>query len=235
MNIKVLKAAVAGVALSVSSLASAGLINVVYTSDSQGQADANVAIAAQGGTVTEMNAAGFNALSSAQLGSYDLLMVGWRGTGSFNLDWDSVLLPFIQAGGGLIFEAPGEIGDLTNTGFTITEQNTTNNLATYDNFFGNANFINTHMSITALSSDWTCHLNNNNGNCNLATASFGAGRAIIGGYDSFYHENGTTDYIINQANWVTSGTEVPEPTTLAIFALGIMGLASRRFSLAKKK
>lgn len=235
MNIKMLKAAVAGLVLSVSSFANAGLINIIYTSDSQGRADANATIAAQGGTVTEMNATGFNALSSAQLGSYDLLMVGWRGTGSFNLDWDSVLLPFIQAGGGLIFEAPGEIGDLTNTGFTIAEQNASNNLASYDDFFGNALFTNTHMSITALSSDWTCHLDNTNGNCNLATASFGAGRAIIGGYDSFYHENGTTDYIINQANWVTSGTSVPEPTTIAIFALGIMGLASRRSLLANKK
>jgi hypothetical protein len=30
-------------------------------------------------------------------------------------------------------------------------------------------------------------------------------------------------------------TKVPEPTTLAIFALGIIGLASRRFLLAKKR
>ena len=34
---------------------------------------------------------------------------------------------------------------------------------------------------------------------------------------------------IDNLNLSTSSTSVPEPTTLAIFALGIMGLASRRF------
>lgn len=228
MNLKLLKASIAGLAISVSSFANAGLLNVLYTDSSLGNADANAIVAAQGGTATEISSTGFNTLSSAELGAYDLLVVGWHGDGTFNFDWETVLLPFIQAGGGLIFEAPASIGDLTNTGFVITEQNSSNNLAAYDGFFGDAAFINTHMAITDLSSDWDCHLDNSFGNCNLATASFGSGRAIIGGYDSFFHEAGTSDYIINQANWVTSGTAVPEPSTLAIFALGIMGLASRR-------
>jgi hypothetical protein len=40
--------------------------------------------------------------------------------------------------------------------------------------------------------------------------------------------DGLTDVQISYvANW--GATEVPEPSTLAIFALGLMGLASRRF------
>ncbi len=223
------KGFLAGLLLTVSSFANAGLINVIYTSDSSGNADSNAVLAAQGGIVTEASAAAFNALSLAQLSAYDLLVVGWQGSGSFNLDWNSILLPYIQAGGGLIFEAPGEIGDLTNTGFTITEQNGSNDIASYDNFFGPAVFTNTHMAITALSSDWTCRMLNTNGNCNLATGEFGAGRAIIGGYDSFFHETGSFDYIVNQANWVTSGrATVSEPSTFAILSLGLIGFLARR-------
>lgn len=229
MKSKLLKAASAAVLLSSSVFANAGLINVIYTSDSQNNADANATLAAQGGTVTEVSSAAFNALTAVDLSSYDLLVVGWKGSGTYNFDWDTVLLPFIQSGGGLIFEAPGEIGDLTNAGFTIAEQNTNNNVASYDNIFGTGAFTNTHLSITSMSTAWTCHMNNTSGNCNLATAEFGAGRAIIGGYDSFYHETGASEYIINQANWVTSGTaSVPEPTTIAILGLALVGLTSRR-------
>ncbi|WP_448548741.1 hypothetical protein [Thalassotalea fusca] len=41
------------------------------------------------------------------------------------------------------------------------------------------------MSITDMTADWACHMLNTVGNCNLAIGEFGAGRAIIGGYDSF--------------------------------------------------
>ena len=43
----------------------------------------------------------------------------------------------------------------------------------------------------------------------------------------------------NEAFWLDgisyASTEVPEPTTLAIFGLGLLGLASRRSLLASKK
>ena len=44
--------------------------------------------------------------------------------------------------------------------------------------------------------------------------------------------SGVEDQLLEQAvAWAASGesTPVPEPTTLAIFGLGLMGLASRRF------
>ncbi|WP_448548743.1 hypothetical protein [Thalassotalea fusca] len=64
----------------------AGLINVIYTSDALGYADANAVIAALGDTVFEADAASFNALTLTDLSAYDLLVIGWLGSSSFSLD-----------------------------------------------------------------------------------------------------------------------------------------------------
>ena len=45
----------------------------------------------------------------------------------------------------------------------------------------------------------------------------------------FEHSTGAGSYTVNFSTATSSPVTVPEPSTLAIFALGIMGLASRRF------
>jgi hypothetical protein len=55
----------------------------------------------------------FNSQTPAQLrASYDVIMVAWEAGGGFNLDWNTRLLPFLQMGGGVIFEDPSNISDL---------------------------------------------------------------------------------------------------------------------------
>ncbi|MBA6384141.1 PEP-CTERM sorting domain-containing protein [Colwellia sp. BRX10-6] len=61
-------------------------------------------------------------------------------------------------------------------------------------------------------------------------ANFGLGNIIVTSTDFNYH-GGNLPFITDELAYVTSPrtAEVPEPSTLAIFALGMIGLASRRF------
>jgi hypothetical protein len=55
----------------------------------------------------------FNALSPAQLrAAYDVLLITWNSPEALNLDWNTRLLPFLNAGGNVIYEDPNNLSDL---------------------------------------------------------------------------------------------------------------------------
>ena len=78
------------------------------------------------GTITRLTEAQFNALNPAQLRQqYDVLIITWASAGTLNVDWNTRLLPYLQAGGGVLFDGdPNNVGDLSavvSTTFTGTE------------------------------------------------------------------------------------------------------------------
>ena len=56
---------------------------------------------------------------------YDVLIITWASAGTLNVDWNTRLLPYLQAGGGVLFDGdPNNVGDLSavvSTTFTGTE------------------------------------------------------------------------------------------------------------------
>ena len=75
------------------------------------------------GTITRITATAFNALTPAQLrAQYDILIITWSSPSTLDVDWDTRLLPYLQAGGGVLFDGdPNNVGDLSaivDTSFT---------------------------------------------------------------------------------------------------------------------
>jgi hypothetical protein len=64
-------------------------------------------------TYTQISEAAFNAMSVADLrAAYDVLIFTWVSDPALNADWTTRLLPYMDLGGGIVFEDPGNLGDL---------------------------------------------------------------------------------------------------------------------------
>jgi len=224
MNIKVLKAAVAGLVLSVSGLANAGLIPFgIHTNTS---------------ATTVTNTWGWDECFSTSSGSSvsvsdalsgctgDQLMMATRIAGTDNL---------------LILAAASFSTVTAQTAFLNNQQSTNseNGVDWYSNGYSwgftdvgnlvrqNSADINLHASYgNNIGMSWhtggNVASNSNWGqNSSVAMVSLRSGWAFNNG-NNF---SSVQERVLFSLNSV----EVPEPSTLAIFALGIMGLASRRF------
>ena len=181
MNIKMLKAAVAGLVLSVSGFANAGLITF----------DAGT------GTPASYTENGLTVLSAY--------------TGSNHLHFSSGALynhgnccstpyKFELVSGDLFDLVSFDIRALSGIGISSLTASNGTTLA-----------ISATAQTYNLSSDWE----------NLSWVS--------------WHIAGSNNSYMDNFNYELSSTQVPEPSTLAIFALGIMGLAARRSLLVNKK
>jgi len=216
MNIKMLKMAFAGLVLGVSSFANAGLISV-------GDYDLT-SISGNWST----GSTGWNLDGSVSLGLADtLLSDGYVD----NFDQSTVNGIFARGTNSLTF-GTGGVNYLLDSFSFITTRNYKNN----SNFsleyrvdgglWQNVVSVSSNTLIAPLSS---C-LSGFNNLCSgqLATISFGGVLADewrlnkINGDQVSFHEV-SVSYIEQPI------TDVPEPSTLAIFALGMVGLASRRF------
>ncbi|GAW96503.1 MULTISPECIES: DVUA0089 family protein [Colwellia] len=189
MNIKMIKAAVAGLVLSVSGFANAGLITLDGRIDSGAEVDHWILNVTSSGLFT------FDVL--AYEGDYD----DFFDNGTNNDHLDSYIYLFSNDINGSLVDSNDD-GELGNDGSTED----------YDSF----------MSV----------------NLNVGTYVFAIGDYHLneaGARDGINESNaneisvGNYRVSISSQAGVLSTNSVPEPTTLAIFALGIMGLAARRF------
>lgn len=213
MNIKILKAAVAGLVLSVSGLANAGLIS---TNDYD-------LTSISGSWLT--GSTGWNLSGSINLGLADAIL-----SDGYVDDFGRTVVNGIYSmdSGVLTFGTNGTDYLLDSFSF-ITSRNYENNssfILDYRLDGGSWLTADTASSNSLVAPLSSC-LSSTNNLCagKLATLSFGGvladeWRISKSGSQISFHE------VIVQGVDVQS---VPEPTTLAIFALGIMGLVSRRF------
>jgi hypothetical protein len=189
MNIKMLRAAVAGLVLSVSGFANAGLINFDYTGPGASDVDS--------ATTTTVSFTVLDDLLIDDLNVYVELSGGWTGNNDL---WLSHLGTQVQ-----LFSSPGTDGDAAGDMDSLFDDEALN-LPIAPNKTGTFQAIDLLSSFDGLSlaGMWTLSITDS----------------------SQFPDEG--DVLVT---WAIRGTAVPvpEPSTLAIFALGIMGLASRRF------
>ena len=117
-----------------------------------------------GSTTTAITPGTFNSLSAGDLlSTYDAILFPWFLPSSLTPDWNSVLLPYLQGGGGIVWEDPTNIGDIAgDAGFTQSVVSTVGTTVTVTasepgltDALVDALYVNNHMNFSALSADWT--------------------------------------------------------------------------------
>ena len=212
------------------------------------------------GSITNLSIADFNSMTPAQLAStYDVLLFGWTGgdVSSINADWNTRLLPYLNAGGGVIFEQPDNLSDLLPA-VAASEENFKSGSAIYDVSAavpgltdGISNlFFNSHIVFTAWSSELQPFLTAEKGGVSYVVGLYGeignnGGRIVLTGPDQDLHgvrggagsAGNQYNLLVNELRWVSSGVAanqaIPEPSTL-FSVVGLLSTAAL-FSLRRRR
>ena len=199
------------------------------------------------GTITRDDGTIFNALTPDQLRTnYDVILETWRGPTSNQDDFTTRLLPFLQKGGGIVFEDNNNVFQLdpavtessSHTGgvhFTTTVAGLTNGVLPDQ-------FASPHFGLSSWSADFTPFMSDRNGTVTGVYGTFaGGGHMVITGSDQDYHskKGGTGShgngylFLKNEINWASNGKAAvtPEGSSLAMLTLGVLPLA---FGLRRK-
>lgn len=203
-----------------------------------------------------LTTAQFNAMSVVELrNQYDVLLVTWFADENLDLDWTTRLLPYMQMGGGIIWEDSLNLPDLM-PGVSGTRTCVSDGSGTLDP---------TIIPVAGLTDgvvnqfDPRCHvLFNFNLEEPLPGTSpfmvsvgytlglygeFGTGRIVLG-LDNDFHADlsdpeGINHYqlLVNELSWVTGAAAVPVPASVWLFGSGLLWLArfARRQSSARMR
>ena len=244
MNKKTLKAALAGLILSVSGFANAGLIAYINASGS----DVSF-LNSMGHTVTNfVNPIG---LTYGALSGYDSVIVSSNGVFTEATNLGNTLRTFADNGGGVVltefafqgtWALQGAILDVGYNPFTndplssgyVNSVTVGNILQPNDSLFDNLNtnnILGTYNANVGLSAGATLVADWSNGRHAFAYNNLNSSAVVGLNMFQFYNLDERT-LLSNAINISMAGVNinsVPEPSTLAIFALGIMGLVSSRF------
>ena len=199
------------------------------------------------GTKTNLSAATFNAMSVSDLyNNFDVLLIGCCNSTNINVDWTTRLLPYLQLGGGVVFEAPYNhhlaqlapviTANLASVGGTGWTYDAVPGLT--DNMTGNV--VNGHMNISAYDSSLFTPFMYNFGNVQGLYGEIGTngGRFVLTSPDNCLHGQNTSgaqqqnyQLCVNTLNWAGNGTSVPAPQggfLLLLALFGMLGFNSQR-------
>lgn len=253
MNIKMLKAALAGLVLSVSGFANAGIIYTTVSGNGFGTIDtetgATTLIGNSGysgtyGNAFDLDGSLFATITNNSLATVNMTtgvstIIGAFGTGIYAIDFDTY---------GNLFGL-GTNGDL----YQINKTNAAKTLIGNTGFNGAMDIAFDSLNNLYATTSGRLYTVDVNTGGTLTNVGISSGSATMG---LMFDENDVlwASTYSSSSNWYTVNTStglanleysnklsfahggdiyvaasVPEPSTLTIFALGIMGLASRRF------
>lgn len=243
--------------------ANASIIGV-FTDGSTNNAFSNVQYVSNSGNLTPLDGADttvgitntlFNSLSTSQLlASYDTLVVPWKINTSANFDWNTVILPYLNGGGSILWENPNDLTELDNSGLGLTTNTgiypgiSNETQISLTSPFGDAGAVGNfhiHFGITN-AADWDVFSIDINGGIHGVNKEFAnGGRMVVGVSDNLYHPDFTSpgfedheSLTTNELNWLLTGNitgtppvGVPTPSSFALFGLALLALRI----LGKKK
>ena len=203
------------------------------------------------GTINRsLTTAQFNAMSVADLrNQYDVLLVTWYSDENLDLDWTTRLLPYMQMGGGIIWEDSLNIADLM-PGVSAIRSCVSDGSGVLDPVIipvagltdGVVNQFDPRCHI--LFNSWDSDINPFMVSAGYTLGVYGEfsnGRIVLG-LDNDFHADlsdpqGINHYqlLVNELSWVTSASAVPVPASVWLFVSGLLGLARcvRRRSFAR--
>ena len=173
------------------------------------------------GSVTRVSVSAFNAMSVADLlSTYDVLTITWNSSSSLDVDWDTRLKPFLEGGGGVLYEDPNNASDLSailsttscsgssSQNLTVTVPGLTDGVKSASDL-GTSSVANNHFCATSWASWLSPFLEIPGSGTTGLYGTFGGGRMIITGPDQNFHSHATgspTDknqfqLLINSLKW----------------------------------
>jgi hypothetical protein len=205
-----------------------GSIKILTTSANYGNR-ATETICARGDvscTVTHADASEFNAMTAAQLASYDVILIQWASAWwGVDVNW-SKISTYVTGGGGFIFDGDYSVGGLSPavSGYTFEAGSSTVTATVPGLTDGITNsFVNNHVAFAAWDSSIFAPFLSQSGQTTGLYGKLGAGRLVLTGPDQDYHAwVGSNQYnlLINEILWVTTPNNQPPVALCQNLTLG---------------
>jgi len=176
----------------------------------------------------------WNSNSGAALAAiYDVLVVGWTTSTTMNADWVTKVLPYLNAGGNLIWEDPNNLSELTAGGLTFGGGVSGTGIfsSVIVGLTDSGASTHNHFSISSFTSDWTKFVESAGGTTLGVFQTFASGGTmLVQGPDNFYHSSrGAPEYAFakNMVSYSLSDSiaPVPLPASLPLLLAAFGGLA----------
>ncbi len=159
----------------------------------------------------------FNSMSLMTLMSYDVIVVQWN-SGELDLDWDTKMSTYVEAGGGYWHEDPNNTSDLgslaSSSGSGCSPGVLVDTVPGLTDGITDS-FVNCHIVFDSWDSSVLSPLLNDGGNITMLYGEYGGGRVILSGPDHDYHASkgggsaagNQYNFVLNIVNWISDGCE----------------------------